>query len=337
MKVLRLHGVQDLRLHDEPVPQPGDGEVLVRVKAVGVCGSDLHWFAEEGIGDAHLAKPLVLGHEFAGVIADGPRQGERVAVDPCVTCGKCEFCQQGHPNLCISHTFAGHALTDGGLREFVAWPEEFLFSIPDMISDEDGAMLEPLGVAIHTVDLGHLRTGMTVGIFGCGPIGLLAIQLARLSGATQIIVTEKLPHRMEAAQKAGADQVILAEANSKESEAVLAATEGRGVDVAFEIAGENEAVETAVASAKPGGSVILAGIPADDHTSFTASIARRKGLTLRMVRRMKHTYPRAIGLVEKGLVDVRSIVTACYPITQGDQAFRIANERQGLKTVINPT
>ena len=312
------------------------GKCLVRVKAVGVCGSDLHWFAEEGIGDAHLAKPLVLGHEFAGVIADGPRQGLSVAVDPCITCGKCEFCQQGNPNLCIAHTFAGHALTDGGLREFVAWPEEFLFPIPDVISDEDGAMLEPLGVAIHTIDLGHLRVGMTVGIFGCGPIGLLAIQLARLSGAAQIIVTEKLPHRIKAARAAGADQVIAVEANSQESEAALAATGGRGVDVAFEIAGENEAVETAVAAAKPGGCVVLAGIPADDQTSFTASIARRKGLTLRMVRRMKHTYPRAIRLVEKGLVDVRSVVTACYPIAQGDEAFRIANERQGLKTVINP-
>jgi L-iditol 2-dehydrogenase len=336
MKVLRLHGVQDLRLHDEPVPQPMPGEVLVRVKAVGVCGSDLHWFAEEGIGDAHLAKPLVLGHEFAGVIADGPRQGERVAVDPCITCGKCEFCQQGYPNLCIAHTFAGHALTDGGLREYVAWPEEFLYPIPDVISEEDGAMLEPLGVAIHTIDLGHLRTGMTVGIFGCGPIGLLAIQLARISGAAQIIVTEKLPHRIEAAREAGADQVIPAEPDCQESKAVLEATGGRGVDVAYETAGENEAVETAVVAAKPGGMVVLAGIPADDQTSFTASIARRKGLTLKMVRRMKHTYPRAIRLVEKGLVDVRSVVTACYPIAQGDAAFKLANERQGLKIVINP-
>ena len=117
---------------------------------------------------------------IAGVIVGGPRQGERVAIDPCITCGKCEFCLAGHPNLCIAHTFAGHGLTDGGLREYLTWPKNFLFSLPDNISDEDGAMLEPLGVALHAVDLGHLRTGMTVGIFGCGPIGLLAIQLAHL-------------------------------------------------------------------------------------------------------------------------------------------------------------
>jgi len=336
MKVLRLHGVQDLRLHDELVPNPKVGEVLVQVKAVGICGSDLHWFAEEGIGDARLEKPLVLGHEFAGVVASGPRQGQRVTVDPCITCGKCEFCLQGDPNLCIAHTFAGHGMTDGGLREYLAWPEEFLVPIPDQLTDEDGAMLEPLGVALHTVDLGHLRTGMSVGVFGCGPIGLLAIQLARLSGAVQVVATDRLPHRLEAARAVGADFVLQAESGSHESAAILAATKGRGVDVAFEIAGEDDAVETAVAVAKPGGCVILAGIPGEDHTSFTASVARRKGLTLRMVRRMKLTYPRAIRLVEKGLVDVRSIVTACFPIDESLQAFKQANERQGLKIVINP-
>lgn len=337
MKALRLHGVQDLRLHDEPVPDPKAGEVLVQVKAVGICGSDLHWFAEEGIGDARLEKPLVLGHEFAGVIASGPHRGVRVAVDPCITCGKCEYCLQGNPNLCVAHTFAGHGLTDGGLRQFLAWPEEFLFPIPDRLSDEDGAMLEPLGVAIHTIDLGHLRTGMIVGIMGCGPIGLLAIQLARLSGAVQVVATDKLPHRLEAARRMGADLVLQAEPNGQESAAILAATKGRGVDVAFEIAGENEAVDTAVAIAKPGGCVVLAGIPAEDRTCFTASVARRKGLTLRLVRRMKLTYPRAISLVEKGLVDVRSIVTTCLPLEESQQAFTMANDRQGLKIVLNPS
>jgi L-iditol 2-dehydrogenase len=337
MKALRLHGVQDLRLHDEPVPDPKAGEVLVQVKAVGICGSDLHWFAEEGIGDARLEKPLVLGHEFAGVIASGPHRGVRVAVDPCITCGKCEYCLQGNPNLCVAHTFAGHGLTDGGLRQFLAWPEEFLFPIPDRLSDEDGAMLEPLGVAIHTIDLGHLRTGMIVGITGCGPIGLLAIQLARLSGAVQVVATDKLPHRLEAARRMGADLVLQAEPNGQESAAILAATKGRGVDVAFEIAGENEAVDTAVAIAKPGGCVVLAGIPAEDRTCFTASVARRKGLTLRLVRRMKLTYPRAISLVEKGLVDVRSIVTTCLPLEESQQAFTMANDRQGLKIVLNPS
>ena len=120
MKVLRLHGARDLRLHTEPDLAPGPGEALLRVTAVGLCGSDLHWFAEEGIGDARLAEPLVLGHEFAGVIEDGERRGERVAVDPAVPCGACEFCLEGNPNLCAALRFAGHGTEDGALREYIA-------------------------------------------------------------------------------------------------------------------------------------------------------------------------------------------------------------------------
>jgi L-iditol 2-dehydrogenase len=320
MKVIRLHDPNNLRLHDEPVPVPGAGETLVRVKAVGICGSDLHWFGEAGIGDARLVKPLVLGHEFAGIIADGPRKGERVVVDPAVPCNVCEFCLQGNPNLCEHLRFAGHGSEDGALREFIIWPTACLHSLPDSLSDVDGVMLEPLGVAIHTVDLGKLRVGMSVGVFGCGPIGLLVIQVARLAGATEVFVTEPLPHRLEAALGLDAREW----------------KPGQDVDVAFEVAGENAAVETAVAAVKSGGRVILAGIPADDRTSFPASIARRKGLTFKLVRRMKFTYPRAIQLVESGQVDVRSLVTRTFPLEQAQQAFTIAQRREGLKVIIVP-
>jgi L-iditol 2-dehydrogenase len=318
MKTVRLHAPNDLRQHDEPKPEPGPGEALVRVAAVGICGSDLHWFGEAGIGDAKLKQPLVLGHEFAGVIAEGPRQGERVAVDPAVPCHACGFCLQGNPNLCEHMRFAGHGLEDGALREYIAWPEECLFPLPDSLSDADGVMLEPLGVAIHAVDLAHLRTGMSVGVFGCGPIGLLAIQAARLAGATEVFVTEPLSHRLEAARSLGAREW----------------TPSQEVDVAFEVAGENEAVEAAFAAVRPGGRVLLAGIPADDRTSFSASTARRKGLTIKLVRRMKFTYPRAIKLVESGKVDVRSLVSHQFPLEQVQQAFTVAQRREGLKIII---
>ena len=318
MQVIRLHAPNDLRLHNEPEPEPGPGLALVRVQAVGICGSDLHWFGEAGIGDAKLSHPLVLGHEFAGVFAAGPRQGERVAVDPAVPCHACETCRQGNPNLCEQVRFAGHGAEDGALRELVAWPEECLFPLPPALSLSDGVMLEPLGVAMHAVDLAHLRTGMTVGVFGCGPIGLLIIQMARLAGATRVFVTEPLPHRLEAAHRLGG----------------LDWMPGQSVDVAFEVAGADGAVDTAFAAVKPGGRVILAGIPVDDRTSFTASLARRKGLTIKMVRRMKFTYPRAIQLVENGLVDVRSLVTLHFPLEQAQQAFMLAQQREGLKIII---
>jgi L-iditol 2-dehydrogenase len=194
-------------------------------------------------------------------------------------------------------------------------------------------MLEPLGVALHAVDLGHLKAGMTVGVFGCGAIGLLIVQLARLSGAASVIATDVLPHRVDAAKAYGAHHAILAE-DRRGVEMIREATNGRGIDVAFEVAGAQEAVEACIAAVIPGGKVILAGISSEDKTWFPASVARRKGLTLKLVRRMKHTYPRAIRLVKSGLVDVRSLVTHRFPLEQAAEAFRTAERRKGLKVIV---
>lgn len=331
MKVLRLHGARDLRLQTESGPMPGSGESLLRVTAVGLCGSDLHWWDGAGLGDAQLDQPLVLGHEFAGEVQPG---GQRVAVDPAAACGVCEFCVEGNPNFCDAVHFAGHGLDDGALREYMSWPTRCLFPLPDTLSDADGVMLEPLGVAIHAVDLAHLKPGMTVGVFGCGPIGLLVLQVARLAGATRLIATDKLPHRLKVARSLGAT-VFQADAG-RESAQVLAETGGRGLDVAFDVAGEKEAVESAIACARRGSRVILIGIPSDDRTSFSASVARHKGLTLKLCRRMKHTYPRAIHLVESGLVDVRSLVSHRFPLQEFERAFAVAQRREGLKVIIEP-
>lgn len=328
MKVLRLHASGDLRIHDEPIPTPGAGEVLLHVSAVGVCGSDLHWLNEAGIGDARLLRPLVLGHEFSAQMEDGGR----VAVDPAIPCGACEYCKRGDPNLCENLIFAGHGAQDGALREMMVWPERCLYPLPEALSDADGAMLEPLGVAMHAVDLAHLRVGMSVGVFGCGPIGLLIIQLAQLAGAHKIIATDILLHRVSAARALGADEAYLVTQADKSQE--WTKLDGQQFDVVFEAAGENPAVEMAVAATRPGGKVILVGIPADDRTSFTASLSRRKGLTIKLVRRMKLTYPRAIQLVESGKVDVRSLVTQTFPLEQAAEAFLVASRREGLKVII---
>lgn len=335
MRVLRLYHPGDVRLGDEPQPAPAAGEELVRVTAVGLCGSDLQWLVGGGIGDAKLAAPLVLGHEFAGVVETGELRGRRVAVDPAIPCGRCESCIEGNPNLCMTQRFAGSGMQDGAFQEFVAWPTENLFPLPDSLTDSDGAILEPLGVAIHAVDLGHLKPGMTVGVFGCGPIGLLLVQLLRASAATTVIATEVLPHRLDAARAMGATAVFQAD-DGREVAQIMQYTDGRGVDVAFEVAGKNNAVEAAMAAAKPGGRVVLIGIPSEDRTYFTAAVARRKGLTFMMARRMKLVYPRAIRLVQSGLVDVRSVVTHHFPLTDFDQALEVAQRREGLKVMIEP-
>jgi L-iditol 2-dehydrogenase len=336
LKALRLGPNGILKLVNEDLPTPTPGESLVRVSAVGICGSDIHWYEDAGIGDAQITKPLVLGHEFAGVIVEGERVEERVAVDPALPCWHCELCLQGHPNLCERIQFAGHGEQDGALREQLSWPDKNLYRIPDSILDIEGAMLEPLGVAIHAVELGKLKPGMSVGVYGCGPIGLLVLQMAQIMGAVQIIATDKLSHRLDVAVGFGATETYKAE-NCNEVRAVMTATKSRGVDVAFEVAGENEAVETAIETAALGARVVLVGIPREDRTSFQASSARQKGLTIKLSRRMKLTYPRAIGLVKEGLVDVKSIVTHEFTLDEYDAAFKVAKKREGLKVVIRPS
>ena len=339
MMVARIHGAGDLRLHEEPVPVPGPGELLVRVTAVGVCGSDVHWYQEGRIGDDTVATPLVLGHECAGVIESGARRGERVAIDPAQTCGRCEFCERGEVNLCATLRFAGHAPQDGALRRWVAWPERCLVPLPAALSDSDGAMLEPLGVALYAVDLGEVKPGMSVAVFGCGTIGLSVLQVARAAGAARLFATDlpSLPHRLAAARRFGATAIEAAGEGRSGAEvaAILAATAGRGVDVAFDASGDPGAVEAAVAAVRPGGRAILVGIPCEDRTSFPASVARRKDLAIRVVHRMKHTYPRTIRLVEQGLVDVRSPVTHHVPLAEVERAFAVAGRREGIKVVVD--
>jgi L-iditol 2-dehydrogenase len=328
-----LHAIGELRLRDEGDPVAAEEEVVLRVSAVGLCGSDLRWYEEAGIGDARLDRPLVLGHEFAGIIDSGDRPGERVAVDPAIACRECRYCQEGNPNFCSNMRFAGHGSVDGALREKLSWPKFLLHRLPDDLTDIEGAMLEPLGVALHALNLGHVLPGMSVGVFGCGPIGLMLVQLVRAAGATQIVATDRLPQRLDAARSFGATHVIRAE-EGEENAQIAAAADRDGVDVAFEAAGDNEAVESAVGAARPGGKVILIGIPNDDRTAFSASVARRKGLTLKLVRRMKHTYPRAIRLIQSGVVDVESLVTHRFPLADYKAAFETARQREGIKVVI---
>lgn len=328
MRVARLHGAGDLRVADEPDPEPRDGECLVRVEAVGLCGSDLHWFEEGGIGDSRLAAPLVIGHEFAGVVEDGPLAGRRVAVDPAIPCERCEVCRTGHLNLCPDVRFAGHGTWDGGLRQYLSWPVHRLHPLPDALDGVAGALLEPLGIGIHAVDLGHVEVGARVAIVGCGPIGLLIQQVCHAAGATVALAVEPLEHRREAAARAGAHAVLAPER--------VGDWDGPGVDVVFEAAGTDEAVDLSLTVARPGARVVLTGIPAGDHTTFSASVARRKGLTLVLVRRMGEVYPRALRLVQAGAVDLTSLVTHRFPLDDTSHAFEVAAAREGLKVVVEP-
>jgi L-iditol 2-dehydrogenase len=346
MRVSRLHGIRDLRLESLPRPVPGPGKVLLRVASVGVCGSDVHYYLEGRIGEQVVTRPIMMGHEFSAWIAafgpgfdvgspNGLQRGQLVAVDPAISCGQCELCQHGHPNLCPNVRFCGTPPVDGVFAEYTVMPTQNCFPLPPEMGPVDGALLEPLGIAIHSVDLAHLKPGQTVAVLGAGPIGLFIAAVARAAGAVTVYMTEPLAYRRSFAVEYAAD-AALDPGDEDVVDGILRLTGGRGVDVAFEAAGAPDTPQQAAAVTKIGGKVILTGIPADDTLTMNASTARRKGLTMKLVRRMKHTYPRAIGLVQTGMIDIRPLATHLLPLDRIAEAFEmVAGYQDGvLRAVI---
>jgi L-iditol 2-dehydrogenase len=290
-----------------------------------------------GIGDATLGAPLVLGHEFAAVVETGSLAGRRVAVDPADTCGNCEPCRRNQSNLCGSIRFAGHGTTDGALRQWMAWSEDCLYPIVDGVGDAEAALIEPLAVAVHAFELGHLRAGATVAVVGCGPIGVLLVALARRAGASAVIATDLLPHRLDMATAFGATAAVVGSAEGDGSGTIVDAVGGRGCDLVFEVSGDAAAVETAIGAAGPGARVVLVGIPSDDRTTFTASVARRKGLALDLVRRSTpDAFRRAVELAESGELDLARLVSDRVSLQDAPEAMDRFVARAGHKVVIEP-
>ncbi len=313
MKAARLHGPRDMRIEDLSRPRaPRAGEVLLHVTATGICGSDLHTYNEGRIGDTVLKTPFILGHEFAGVVeTDGRgvnlKPGQRVAVDPAIPCGRCDRCREGNPNLCARVKFCGLWPCHGSLREQMLMPARNCFPLPDSVDDGEAVMLEPLGVALHATDLAKIHNGDRVAILGCGPIGLCLLQTVRLAGAARVFVSDPLPWRQKLAEQLGGTPL-----------------RGRvEADIVMEAAWAGDAAQRAIALARAGGRVVLVGIPDNDRLELTHSTARRKGLTLVFVRRMKHTYPRAIQLVADGRVNVRRLISHRFPLSAAAEAFAL--------------
>ena len=332
MQVAKLYGPKDMRVEstDSP-PAPQAGEVLLNIKTVGLCGSDLHMYETGRIGYTDIKEPFVLGHEFMGVITavgegalDGmhnPLQvGQRVAVEPCVPCWHCEMCEKGHPNLCPNHYFYGLFPDDGALREQMIVQARNCFPMPDALSDETGPLLETLGIAIQAIDLEKIKIASSVAIIGAGPVGLLITRLAHLMGASQVITFDKFDWRVNKAREWGATHAYNAD-QCDSVQMVMDITNGRGVDVAIEAAWADHTVQQAADMARHGGRLVLVGIPPDDQLHLKHSVARRKGLTIMMSRRMKHTYPRAIDLATSGKVNLEELVSHKYDLSKTAEAY----------------
>ncbi len=340
-----LHGPRDIRIEDWPDRAPGPGEVLLDVTAVGICGSDLHTYLNGEIGGTVAAGPLVLGHEAAGRVAalgagvEGKFQiGQPVAIDPGIPCGECERCLDGQPNLCTRLQFIGLWPRQGALCTQMVHPAKQCVPLPAGIDPVAGALLEPLGVALHAINLAKIRVDDDVLIVGCGGIGLLLLQLARLAGAKRVFVSDQHDWRLDLARRYGADATV----HAVEGDIVAYvhdATAGRGVDVAMESAWVKDTAGQCVEAARNGGRVVIVGIPAEDSMTVRASTARRKGLSIKMSRRMKHTYGPSIDLVKRGAVTLAALATHRFALEQTREAFETAaNYRDGVvRAMVLPT
>ncbi len=337
MKALYIRGVRDITIGDAPEPVPGNDRIAVEVAGVGVCGSDLHYYLEGSIGSQVIVEPFVPGHEFAARLLEarpelGLAKGELIAVDPAMPCGHCEWCHRGEINLCPDTVFNGAPPYPGAMAERMAIEPRQVVKVPQHFTIEETMMLEPLGVAIHAIDLARPRLLESVAVIGCGPIGLLMIALARLAGVGQILAIDPVDYRRAHAGALGADRV------SADRHDIAAWTDGRGVDLVLEATNAPEGFQHAADVARIGGRIVLVGIPEGDSYTLAAGAARRKGLSVKFSRRMGHVYPRAIRLVAERRVDVARIVTHRFPLAEGARAFEIqaACADGALKSLILP-
>ena len=338
MRAALLNGLRSIEVTDIPPPQPRNDEVRIRVAAVGVCGSDLHCYLEGSTTGAQSVQPLVLGHEFAGIvtpdIADrvGLAAGTIVAIDPARPCGVCEWCERGDTNLCPDVRFLGYPPNNGAMAEFVAVPPEALHALPPGMDAATGVLLETLGVALHAMDLAKLRLGETVVVLGCGPVGLLLAQLAKVAGAGRVLAVDPVVYRHCLAKRMGADESFASFAE------IAKATGGRGADLVLEATDSDAGFDQATRSARIGGRLVMVGIPNGNSYTIAASEARRRGLSIKFSRRMPEIYPRAIALAASGRIDMTPLASHSFKLEETARAFamQVAREDGIIKAIIYP-
>ncbi len=335
MRAARFHAARDVRLEDVPVPEPGAGEALVRVRAVSICPSDWRMYVDGHAGGVVPDRPIIQGHEFAGDVAAlgpgtaGPRVGARVAVEPSWSCGSCDMCRNGKGNICRSVRFPSFPPVDGALAEYIACPAHALCELPAGVSYEAGALTEPIGVALHAVRLARVRTGEGACILGAGVIGLAALSLCRSAGADPITVVEPVAERSALAGSSGADAVARSHAE------LLAA--GFEADVVMECSGDHEGLDQCVGLAGPGGRVVVVGIPRDERITFDMAVARRRELAVTFCRRSHNALAEAVRLVASNEINVGLLPLRRFQLGETRDALELTGRPGGvLRAVVYP-
>jgi L-iditol 2-dehydrogenase len=329
MLIAELIAPREFRLAHEEIQDPGPGEVQVRVDATGVCGSDLHSYSEGSVGDTPCQYPMVLGHEPAGTVVKtgagvtGWSPGDRAALEPALYCYHCEFCRSGRHNICANIRFLSTAGHPGFFREFVNLPVPNLLAIPKSLSLELATLVEPLAVALHSMQFAAVQPGETVAVFGAGPIGLLTIACLKVAGAGRIWAVDPVGHRRDLARHMGADAAL----NPDELDAVRqihADTGNRGVDCAMDCAARQHTTNWAIQAARNGGRMVLTGIHSDALVPFEVSPMRRKELAIFNVRRSLHESEAALELLVERTAWFAPLVTHTRSLAQIAEAFSIA-------------
>lgn len=330
-----------IEIEDRPRPMPGPGEVLVRIRSVGVCGSDIHYYRHGRIGRFIVEKPLILGHESAGEIVEvgegvrslGP--GDRVSIEPGIPCRRCALCKSGRYNLCPDVRFMATPPVDGAFAEYVAVPEDFAFKLPENLSYEEGALIEPLAVGLHAVRRAGVRPQENCLILGTGPIGLVTLQAARAYGADPVIAADISDFRLSVAGRLGATRTINMSdpgADERIREAI-----GEGAHVVFETAGVPATIRKTVQFTRTGGRVVLIGLSPRGIEEYDVGEAISKELNIMGVFRYANVYAEAIRLAAAGRIDLRSMVTHKFPLERVKDALEFADlhKNECIKAVVN--
>src|SRR5947207_863730 len=332
MNAAVLYAPHDLRFEQRPVPAPSEGEVLVRILSVGVCGSDVHYYEHGRIGDFIVRSPLVLGHESSGQIVEvgkgvsSSRVGERVAIEPGEPCGRCDQCRTGRYNLCPNIRFHGTPPVDGTLSEFVAVKSELAYTVPDEISDNAAALLEPLSVGIWADRKAGTEAGTSLLIAGAGPIGLVTTMVARAVGATRIAVSDVNRNRLSAALASGATETAVPGSDELAGE----------FDAFIDCSGSPAAIDAGVRLVRLAASVVLVGMGADE-LRLPLAVVQQRELLITGTFRYANTWPTAIALAATGRVSLDELVTREYGLAETEQALTAGRDQHSVKAVVRPS
>jgi L-iditol 2-dehydrogenase len=330
-----LYAPGDVRIEDRPLPELGAHDLLVELRAVGVCGSDVHYYEHGRIGQYEVRAAVVLGHEPAGVVVEVAQKvtrhavGDRVTLEPGIPCGRCRECRAGRYHLCPYVEFFATPPVDGAFARYVAIHEDFAFSLPPELSDEAGALIEPLSVALWACWKGRVSAGRTVLVTGAGPIGQLAAQTASALGATRVFVAEVDPARLAFAQHYGADVVDAREGPAGE--------QGVEADILLECSGNPEALFNGIAALRPAGRAVCVGMGPSETTTLPLALIQAREIVLTGTFRYANTYPAALELAASGCVDLDGLVTGRYGLEDTEAALRAgSDEPASIKPLVLP-